>query len=156
MSPLLIHWSIPSASPPPLFPWPKKLEVTDATPALNCATFCVFHSHVNSLFSLCWPILCMTSFLLPLLFSSLSMTSSAPLIPNSTSSSTVLNDTDLCEARVMSDLEEHLNHEGIVAFPVYIHHIQINCWLRKSNAEFLENRQEESTALCWLKILHNF
>lgn len=33
----------------------------------------------------------------------------------------------------MAELEEHLNHEGIVVFPVYIHHMQMNCWLRKSN-----------------------
>lgn len=37
----------------------------------------------------------------------------------------------------MSDLDEHLDHEGIVAFPVYIHHIQMNCRLKKSNTELL-------------------
>lgn len=77
------------------------------------------------------------------------MTPSSPLIPISPSSSTALNDIDPCEARGTADLDEQLDYEGIVPFPVYIHHIQMNCWLKKSKAEFLGKEAEGIHCTLW-------
>lgn len=77
-----------------------------------------------------------------LLLSALCITPPSPLNPISPSSSPVLNDVDLDEARGMPDLAERLENEGIVAFFCLYQSDSGELLVDKSDKEFLGKQAE--------------
>lgn len=78
---------------------------------------CAFHFWPNRLFALCWSPFFLFEWHIPFPTAlSFVYHSPFPLISISPSSSPILNDIDLGEARGMPHLVQHLEHEGTVAF----------------------------------------
>lgn len=100
------------AFPPPLFPRLKKHLATDAPPALSCHHSSVPFTYIpTASFHFADPFF--EWHIPPTTTDSFVYHSTFPISP---SSSPVLKDIDLGEARGMPDLAEHLEHERIAAF----------------------------------------